>query len=208
MSGLRASGEGGGDSSASAVVELLGARRAWWKGGHIRPVIGGAEGETSGAETRPGGRVHTGLVKVSAATGAAKPARAGAAAPVKRELSLPSSRHKPKGVSGWRTPSGGQQQRTRQRSNALRLLARPDPHQRSTAAKWKRKSETAGGHRPMVTSERLLARGRLRRVMHDRGSTASISHPARASVGRTCPVRSVRGGRTSKRKRHEPHGRL
>jgi hypothetical protein len=60
----------------------------------------------------------------------------------------------------------------------------------------------------MVTSERLQARGTLRRVMHDRGSTTSISHSARASVGRTRPVRSARSDRTSERKRHEPHGRL
>lgn len=99
------------------------------------PPTSGTEGETSGAEARPGGRVHTGLVKVSAAAGAAMTARAEAAAPVKRELSLPSSRHKPKGVSGWRTPPGGDQQRTRQRSNALRLLGKPRPHKRSTAAK-------------------------------------------------------------------------
>lgn len=43
----------------------------------------------------------------------------------------------------------------------------------------------------MVTSARLLARGTLRRVMHDRGSTASISQRPHTSVGRTCPVRSA-----------------
>jgi hypothetical protein len=37
--GEPASGEEGGDSPASVSVELLGARRAWWRGSHIWTVI-------------------------------------------------------------------------------------------------------------------------------------------------------------------------
>jgi len=89
-------------------------------------------------------------------------------------------------------------------------VARKHRHSRAVHSREEGAEETGTtrGKRPMVTSERLLARGTLRRVKHDRGSTTSDCHPSRTCVGQIRLVRGAKGSGPGVRKRHEPHDRL